>query len=68
MSTLSNTIHENGPDCAAIIIWSAGITGLPEGWVIRKSVYRGLDHMGRPYIQVYYRSKSGFNDCFDCVR
>ncbi|MBI5172829.1 MAG: hypothetical protein SFV17_08970 [Candidatus Obscuribacter sp.] len=50
------------------IVWSAGITGLPEGWVIRKSVYRGLDHMGRPYIQVYYRSKSGFNDCFDCVR
>lgn len=50
------------------IIWSAGITGLPDGWVIRKSVYRGLDHMGRPYIQVYYRSKAGFNDCFDCVR
>ncbi len=50
------------------ISWSAGITGLPDGWVILKSVYSGLDHMGRPYIQVYYRSKSGFNDCFDCVR
>lgn len=50
------------------INWSAGITGLPDGWVIRQSVYRGLDHMGRPYIQVYYRSNSGFNDCFDCVR
>lgn len=50
------------------IIWSAGIKGVPDGWVIRHSVYRGLDDSGHPYIQVFYRSKSGFNDCFDCVK
>ncbi len=50
------------------IVWSAGITGLPDGWQIRKSVYAGTDKQGRPYIQVYYRSKSGFNDMFDCLR
>ena len=50
------------------ISWSQGIKGMPDGWVIRHSVYRGLDNMGRPYIQVYYRSRSGFNDCFDCVK
>jgi hypothetical protein len=50
------------------ITWSAGITGMPNGWVIRKSVYLGLDDMKRPYIRVYYRSTSGFNDAFDCIR
>lgn len=50
------------------ITWSAGITGLPDGWRIRRSVYAGTDKQGRPYIQIYYVSKSGFNDMFDCLR
>lgn len=54
------------------ITWSAGIVGMPDNWVLRHSVYRGLDDSGHPYIQVYYVSKNkdgtSFNDCFDCVK
>lgn len=50
------------------ITWSAGITGLPNGWTIRASFYAGLEHMGRPIIKIDYTSSSGWNDRIDCVR
>jgi hypothetical protein len=50
------------------ITWSAGITGLPDGWTIRASFYAGLEHMGRPIIKIDYTSRAGWNDRIDCVR
>lgn len=48
------------------ITWSAGLMSLPDSWTIKHSYYAGPDYMGRPLIKIYYRSKSGFNDCIDC--
>lgn len=62
------TFHPFTVDSSGGISWSHGLTGLPDGWTLRSSYYAGPDHMGRPLIKIYYRSKSAWNDLIDCVR
>lgn len=59
--------HPFTVDASGQITWSAGISGLPDGWTIRSSFYAGKDEKGHPLIKIYYRSKSGFSDLIDCV-
>lgn len=50
------------------ITWTGGLNSLPDNWTIKHSYFAGPDYRGRPLIKIYYRSKSGFNDCIDCVK
>ena len=50
------------------ITWSGGIASLPDSWAIKHSYYAGPDFQGHPLIKICYRSKSGWNDCIDCVK
>lgn len=54
-------------DTAGGIIWTKGLDGLPEGWVVQSSRYEGLDYLGRPLIKIAYRHR-GASDLMDCVR
>lgn len=53
---------------AGNITWSQGFRGMPEGWQLKESRYVGGDSMGRPLIQIYYRSKSGWNEMMDALK
>lgn len=53
---------------AGNITWSQGFRGMPDGWQLKESRYVGGDSMGRPLIQIYYRSKSGWNEMMDALK
>jgi hypothetical protein len=53
---------------AGNITWSQGLRGMPDGWQLKESRYVGGDSMGRPLIQIYYRSKSGWNEMMDALK
>ena len=53
---------------AGNITWSQGLRGMPNGWKVYDSRYVGGDSQGRPLIQIYYRSGSGWNEMMDALK
>ena len=49
------------------IDWTGRFAGMPEGFVLKKGQLTG-DGQGRPLIQVYYTSVSGWSQVIDCTR
>ncbi len=51
-------------DSSGNITWAPGLSILPDGWKIRRSVYT-KDSRGNPLIQIFYTSDSGTDDSLD---
>lgn len=49
------------------IEWTGSFAGMPEGFVLKKGQLTG-DGQGRPLIEVYYTSISGWSQVIDCTR
>ncbi len=50
------------------ITWTAGLTGVPDGWRLLSSKYVGPDYAGRPMIKIEYMSPRDALEVVDAVR
>ena len=48
--------------------FSAGLSGMPEGFKLTSCGYAGSDHVGRPLIKIRYVGASNAHDTIDAVR
>lgn len=59
--------HPYTMDGAGGITWSGGFSDMPEGWTIGKGNFNGLDHTGKPWIQIRYVSNRNAHETVDAI-
>ncbi len=62
------SFHPYSMDGAGAITWTAGLSGLPEGWKLEKANYNGLDTTGHPWIQIRYVSPRNAHETVDAIK
>lgn len=67
-SSQQGSFHPYTIDGSGSIVWTAGLTSLPDGWTLKPGKYVGLDYRGRPLIRVYYNSNRGAAEVVDATK
>jgi hypothetical protein len=63
----AGSFHPLGSDGAGGITFTAGLTGMPDGWKLEHCNYAGLDSGGKPFIQIRYVSPRNAHEIVDAV-
>lgn len=67
-SSQQGSFHPFTIDGSGSIIWTGGLTSLPEGWTLHPAKYVGPDYKGHPLIRVYYTSARGAAEVIDATK
>ncbi len=63
----SGPFHPYTMDGAGGITWTGGFSDMPDGWTIGKGNFNGLDHTGKPWIQIRYVSNRNAHETVDAI-
>ncbi|MDX2106948.1 MAG: tudor domain-containing protein [Candidatus Melainabacteria bacterium] len=63
----SGPFHPYTMDGAGGITWTGGFADMPDGWTIGKGNFNGLDHTGKPWIQIRYISNRNAHETVDAI-
>jgi len=50
------------------MVFSKGLSGMPDGWKLKPAKYVGNDESGHPLVQIYYNSARGAAEVADAVK
>ncbi len=67
-SSQQGGFHPYSMDGAGNITWTAGLTGMPDGWSLKPGKYVGPDSQGHPRIRIYYTSPRGAAEVVDATK
>lgn len=67
-SSQQGAFHPYKLDGSGSIVWTGGLTSLPEGWTLKPGKYVGPDYKGHPRIRVYYTSNRGAAEVIDATK
>lgn len=67
-SSQQGGFHPYSMDGSGNIVWTAGLTGFPDGWTLKPAKYVGPDYKGHPLIRVYYTSARGAAEVIDATK
>jgi hypothetical protein len=67
-SSQQGSFHPYSLNASGDIVWTGGLTSLPEGWTLKPGKYVGPDPKGHPRIRVYYTSNRGAAEVIDATK
>lgn len=67
-SSQQGSFHPYSLNASGDIVWTGGLTSLPEGWTLKPGKYVGPDYKGHPRIRVYYTSNRGAAEVIDATK
>lgn len=67
-SSQQGSFHPYTMDGGGNINWTAGLTGMPDGWSLKPGKYVGPDNYGHPRIRIYYTSPRGAAEVVDATK
>lgn len=67
-SSQQGSFHPFTMDASGGIVFTAGLTSLPDGWTLKPAKYVGPDYKGHPLIRVYYTSARGAAEVIDATK
>lgn len=67
-SSQQGSFHPYSMNASGDMIWTGGLTGMPDGWTIKPAKYVGPDSQGHPLIRVYYSSARGAAEVIDATK
>jgi len=67
-SSQQGSFHPYSLSGSGDIVWTGGLTSLPEGWTLKPGKYVGPDSSGHPRIRVFYTSNRGAAEVIDATK
>ncbi|MCW5822718.1 MAG: hypothetical protein KIT34_07930 [Cyanobacteria bacterium TGS_CYA1] len=67
-SSQQGSFHPYSLTGSGDIVWTGGLTSMPDGWTLKPGKYVGPDPKGHPRIRIYYTSNRGAAEVIDATK